>query len=254
VASNPSLETIPRSFSLLNDPWDVARWHERTTLECIHDRHWGGGVGKEREATPAFTNLATGATDLLIPVAARQRDGVPASGAMKLCEDCSPMASCSQHRTGQPRSLEALDLRWEDHLLGHSRDTAERCSAHNSPRSRHRGGRFPGSKLARLTGLISQSGELKNLVSDSGVLVHGADGHKTEDGPLKWFAIAGADQKFVPAEAKIEGNALVVSSPGVSTPVAERLTWDNFPEGCVLYHAAGLPAVPFRTDRRPYEY
>jgi sialate O-acetylesterase len=83
---------------------------------------------------------------------------------------------------------------------------------------------------------------------------HLGGGLKAKDGPLKWFAIAGADQKFVPAEAKIEGNTVVVSSAQVSAPVAVRYAWDNYPEGCNLYNAAGLPAAPFRTDRWPYEY
>ena len=65
---------------------------------------------------------------------------------------------------------------------------------------------------------------------------------------LKGFEIAGADQKFVAAEAKIEGDRLVVSSAQVSAPVAVRYAWDNFPEGlgCNLYNAASLPAAPFR--------
>ena len=83
---------------------------------------------------------------------------------------------------------------------------------------------------------------------------HLGGGLVAKDGPLKWFAIAGADGKFVPAEAKIEGDAVVVSSPEVSTPVAVRYAWDNYPEGCNLYNAAGLPAAPFRTDRWPYDY
>jgi sialate O-acetylesterase len=65
---------------------------------------------------------------------------------------------------------------------------------------------------------------------------------------LKWFVIAGADMKFVPAEARIDGDTVVVSSPEVTAPVAMRYAWANFPDGCNLYNAAGLPAAPFRTD------
>jgi len=83
---------------------------------------------------------------------------------------------------------------------------------------------------------------------------HAGGGLVAKDGPLKWFAIAGADGKFVPAEAKIEGDSVVVSSSAVSAPVAARYAWDNYPEGCNLVNAAGLPAAPFRTDRWPYEY
>jgi len=79
-------------------------------------------------------------------------------------------------------------------------------------------------------------------------------GGLTAKGPLQWFAIAGADQKFVAAEARIEGGTVVVSSPQVSAPVAVRYAWDNYPDGCNLYNAAGLPAAPFRTDRWDYTY
>jgi sialate O-acetylesterase len=66
--------------------------------------------------------------------------------------------------------------------------------------------------------------------------------------PLSWFVIAGADLKFVPAQARIDGNTVVVSSPEVPAPVAVRYAWVNFPEGCNLYNQAGLPAAQFRTD------
>ena len=83
---------------------------------------------------------------------------------------------------------------------------------------------------------------------------HLGGGLVAKDGPLKWFVVAGADGKFVLAEAKIEGDTVVVSSAEVGVPVAVRYAWDNYPEGCNLYNAAGLPAAPFRTDRWPYEY
>jgi len=75
-----------------------------------------------------------------------------------------------------------------------------------------------------------------------------AEGLVEKDGPLKWFQIAGADQMFVDADAKIEGDSVLVSSPQVPAPVAVRYAWDDYPEGANLYNAAGLPAAPFRTD------
>ena len=78
---------------------------------------------------------------------------------------------------------------------------------------------------------------------------HAGGGLVARDGPLKWFVIAGADQKFVPADARIEGDRVIVSSPGVREPVAVRYAWENYPDGCNLYNGAGLPAPPFRTDR-----
>ncbi len=68
--------------------------------------------------------------------------------------------------------------------------------------------------------------------------------------PLKGFAIAGADRKFVWADARIEGNTVVVSSPQVPEPVAVRYAWADNPV-CNLYNRAGLPASPFRTDDWP---
>ncbi len=68
--------------------------------------------------------------------------------------------------------------------------------------------------------------------------------------PLKGFAVAGADRKFVWADAKIDGNTIVVSSNEVSEPVAVRYGWANNPV-CNLYNKEGLPASPFRTDDRP---
>ena len=83
---------------------------------------------------------------------------------------------------------------------------------------------------------------------------HVGGGLVAKDGPLNWFVVAGADGKFVPAEARIEGDTVVVTSAEVSAPAAVRYAWDNYPEGCNLYNAAGLPAAPFRTDRWPYDY
>ena len=67
---------------------------------------------------------------------------------------------------------------------------------------------------------------------------------KTE---LQGFAIAGEDEKWVEAQAKIEGNTVVVSSAQVPKPVAVRYAWANNP-ACNLYNKEGLPASPFRTD------
>ena len=78
---------------------------------------------------------------------------------------------------------------------------------------------------------------------------HVGDGLVAKGGePLKWLVIAGADMKFVPAEAKIAGDTVVVSSPEVTAPVAVRYAWVNFPDGCNLFNAADLPAAQFRTD------
>src|SRR5262249_28176301 len=68
--------------------------------------------------------------------------------------------------------------------------------------------------------------------------------------PLKGFAIAGADRHFYWAEARIEGDTVVVTSAQVAEPVAVRYGWGNNPV-CNLSNKAGLPASPFRTDSWP---
>ncbi len=61
------------------------------------------------------------------------------------------------------------------------------------------------------------------------------------------FEIAGADHKFYPAQAEIEGESVVVSTPGIPEPAAVRYAWTNAPDAH-LKNAAGLPATPFRSD------
>ncbi|HTQ50897.1 MAG TPA: hypothetical protein VMJ12_09320, partial [Candidatus Acidoferrales bacterium] len=67
---------------------------------------------------------------------------------------------------------------------------------------------------------------------------------------LAEFSIAGSDRKWFWADARIEGNSIVVSSPNVSEPVAARYAWQANP-AATLFNGAGLPAVPFRTDNWP---
>jgi len=78
---------------------------------------------------------------------------------------------------------------------------------------------------------------------------HVGGGLASRDGKaLSWFEIAGADQKFVPAEATIDGDTVVVSSKDVAEPKSVRLGWSNVAEPNLM-NKAGLPASPFRTDR-----
>ncbi|TDO71020.1 sialate O-acetylesterase [Flavobacterium chryseum] len=64
---------------------------------------------------------------------------------------------------------------------------------------------------------------------------------------LKEFEIAGSDQVFYPADAKIDGKTVVVSSSQVKDPVAVRFAWKAVPEPN-LFNKENLPASPFRTD------
>lgn len=66
------------------------------------------------------------------------------------------------------------------------------------------------------------------------------------------FAIAGEDQKFVWADAKIRNDTIVVSAKGISKPVAVRYAWaDNPSRRNLIYNKEGIPASPFRTDDWP---
>lgn len=70
--------------------------------------------------------------------------------------------------------------------------------------------------------------------------------------PLRGFTVAGADQKFVPAQARIQGDKVIVSSPDVARPQAVRYGWVNNPQESNLFNRDGLPASPFRTDDWPW--
>ena len=70
---------------------------------------------------------------------------------------------------------------------------------------------------------------------------------KAADGTLKGFAIAGKNGNWVWADAVIEGNNIVLSSPNAPAPTRARYNWASNPIGN-LTNAAGLPAAPFRTD------
>lgn len=66
-------------------------------------------------------------------------------------------------------------------------------------------------------------------------------------GELKQFAIAGPDQQWQWAQARIEGDKVIVWSDQVTNPVAVRYAWADNPQGANLYNKAGLPASPFQT-------
>ena len=77
---------------------------------------------------------------------------------------------------------------------------------------------------------------------------HVGGGLKSRDGkPLTEFEIAGADGKFVPAEATIDGDTVVVEAKEVATPTQARFGWRNVANPN-LVNKEGLPASPFQTN------
>ena len=66
---------------------------------------------------------------------------------------------------------------------------------------------------------------------------------------LEEFSVCGEDRKWHWADARIEGDSVVVSSSEVPNPVAARYAWQANPKA-TLFNGAGLPAIPFSTDYR----
>lgn len=99
---------------------------------------------------------------------------------------------------------------------------------------------------------INYSGPLYRSMEIKGnkIIIHfdfAKEGLMKKGDELTYFTIAGDDQKFVPAIAKITDSTVVVHSPKVKRPVAVRMGFTNtaIPN---LFNKAGLPASPFRTD------
>lgn len=70
---------------------------------------------------------------------------------------------------------------------------------------------------------------------------------KARDDTLKGFSIAGSDQKFYWAQAKVVNGKVEVYAQEVPNPVAVRYNWADNPDGN-LTNESGLPASSFRTD------
>lgn len=64
-------------------------------------------------------------------------------------------------------------------------------------------------------------------------------------GDLTGFEVAGADEKWQPAAAKIEGETVIVSAKSVPEPKKVRYAWKDFPTA-TLFNGAGMPASTFR--------
>ena len=71
---------------------------------------------------------------------------------------------------------------------------------------------------------------------------------EVKDGKLAHFSISGKDNKWVWADARIDGQTVVVESKEITEPVAVRYGFTMNPAKANLYNKEGLPAGPFRTD------
>ncbi|MGB8170676.1 MAG: acetyl esterase, partial [Chthoniobacteraceae bacterium] len=103
-----------------------------------------------------------------------------------------------------------------------------------------------GKKVASISGPLPAGHQVRG----SEVVLtfkHTDGGLVAKDGDLTGFVIAGEDKQWKPAQARIDGGKVIVSSAEVKQPVAVRYAWANWPT-CNLVNGAGLPASPFRTD------
>jgi sialate O-acetylesterase len=66
---------------------------------------------------------------------------------------------------------------------------------------------------------------------------------------LQGFEIAGSDGAYQWADAAIDGDTVIVSSPNVAKPAAVRYGWSRNHPWANLFNKAGLPALAFRTDK-----
>jgi sialate O-acetylesterase len=96
-----------------------------------------------------------------------------------------------------------------------------------------------GPSLQKVT---AKNGALELVFGDVG------KGLDVRGGELKYIAVAGADKKFVWAEAEVKKNKLVVKADAVAEPKWVRYAWADNPEGANLYNSAGLPASPFEAS------
>jgi len=70
-------------------------------------------------------------------------------------------------------------------------------------------------------------------------------------GNVRGFAVAGRDGIYHFADARIEGDSVMVQSKEVPEPQTVRYAWTGVPDS-TLVNSAGLPAAPFRTDDFSY--
>jgi sialate O-acetylesterase len=96
---------------------------------------------------------------------------------------------------------------------------------------------------------IEYSGPLFRAVTIDGSALrirfdHAESGLTAKKGAPTGFTAAAADEKYVPAQARIDGDTVLVSADSINDPVYVRYGWAANPD-CDLLNGAGLPASPF---------
>lgn len=156
------------------------------------------------------------------------------------------------------REAQAMTLALPNTAMATAIDIGEEKNIH--PKNKQElGRRLALTALARIYGkkdLVDSVPTYKSMATEGATIRISFDnlggGLATRDGAFpKGFAVAGEDKKFAWADAKIEGNTIVLSSAAVPKPVAARYAWADNPDTANVVNKAGLPAFPFRTDDWP---
>lgn len=160
-------------------------------------------------------------------------------------------------RAAELREAQALALRLPHTGMVVTTDIVDDVRDIHPPKKRIVGDRLARWALAKTYGRseVAYSGPLYRAMQVEGDKVritfeHVGGGLVARGGTLTDFSSAGADRKFVPAQARIDGDTLIVSAPSVPVPAAVRFGWSDTARPN-LFNAAGLPAAPFRTDDWP---
>lgn len=178
------------------------------------------------------------------------RDAATAGGQRLPFYFCQLAALNNPSNSPEVRAWQAEALNLPDTAMAVTIDIGDERSVH--PKDKQDvGDRLCRIALAKTYGRrIEYSGpQVEAVTSFGGALrvtfSHTTGGLSDHGRPLQTFEVAGADGKFAPATANIDGNAVFVSSPDVAVPVTVRYAWSPYPAGCNLYNGAGLPAAPF---------
>ena len=78
-------------------------------------------------------------------------------------------------------------------------------------------------------------------------VVNAPEGLCQKGGQPVGFEVAGADGRFTPARARLEGSKIVIWNEAVPAPTAVRYAWADNPR-CNVFNAGGLPLAPFRAS------
>ena len=80
-----------------------------------------------------------------------------------------------------------------------------------------------------------------------------AQGLTAKGDALDYFEAANVEGEYYPVKAEIDGDTIRIESAEVARIVRVRYNWTDRPNQ-ELVNAAGLPAIPFRTERVEYEW